>query len=180
MQSGFKISCSDPDLTPILHFLSIVLSVAMFGCASAADDGSVPARPKRDAWFKEPQSSSDYLHTNGGKLVGTARVFEVRPDSESEAEKQLDSVPILEIDVATANRMVGDSFRSLPGYTPFLTRGLHYSKPTGQWRIYELGDKLQVAHFSLGSGPADMHRQALVLLLKSKPAKVYTFCGGAQ
>lgn len=147
---------------------------------SASDDKSQSAAsPRRDEWYNEPKSSES-LHLNGGKLIGDDRVFEVRSDHEAEAEQMLDSASIAELNQESAQRMVGDRFHDIAGFIPFLARGLYYSKETGRWRVYELGGKLQVAYFCLGNKPMDMHRQVVVLLLKAKPTKVYTFCGSTQ
>lgn len=156
-----------------------VLSIAVGGCISAGKGSSARSQPNKDIWYKEPKSFQEYLHIKG-QLLDTGRVFEVHADYEVQAEKMLDSVPIVEVDAEMAKRMIGDHFRVVESYIPFLARGLYYSKRTGRWRVYELGDKLQVAHFCLGRRQADMHRQALVLLLKKKPFEVYTFCSASQ
>jgi hypothetical protein len=159
---------------------SVLLLCVTVGCVSAGDDqGQSAAPPGRDSWYSEPKTSES-LRLNGGKLISEDRVFEVDGGHEAEAEKMLESVSVTQINEETAKHMVGDRFHSVEGFTPFLARGLYYSKGTGRWRIYELRDKLEVAHFCLGNQKMVMHRQAVVLFLKSKPAEVYTFCGGAQ
>lgn len=157
----------------------LLLCVALIGCVSSDRDGSSGSERLRDGWYNEPKSFPEYLHIEG-QLLDPKRVFEVRAEFEGDAEKMLESAPVVEVDVETAKRMAGDGFREFGGLNPYLARGLYYSKGTGRWRVHELGDKLQVAHFSLGKGQTTMHRQPLILLLKKKPVQVYTFCGESE
>ncbi len=144
---------------------------------SAGHDDEQPThRLQRDTWYKEPPGSK-WLDRNGGEPISDERIFEVESRHESEAEQMLASTPIVAVDWPTAKRMVGHDIRSTDALTPFLVRGLFNSKGTGHWEVYQLGDKLQVSHFCLGNREMEMHRQPLILLLKSKPAEVYTVCG---
>ena len=117
---------------------------------------------------------------NEGSPIADNRMFEVVPDQEVEAEKMLDSTSIQQVDVETAHRLAGERFLSKGGYLPFLVRGLYFSKRTGRWTIYETGEKLQIAHHCMGNRNLEMRRQALVILLKSRPAKIYVFCSATE
>ncbi|HSU52595.1 MAG TPA: hypothetical protein VLT36_00890 [Candidatus Dormibacteraeota bacterium] len=127
--------------------------------------------------MREPRAHSDYLHLSGGTLVDQSRIFEVQTNSEARAEDILASTSVRELTSEEAERMAGHQIGAKEGYAPFLVRGLYNSKMAGAWRIYELGEKLQVGFFSMGTKPQVPHRQALVLLLKKRPVEVCTFCG---
>jgi hypothetical protein len=141
--------------------------------------GSSTNIAQMNSWYFEPKQFSDYLHLKGTP-VPDDRIFPVSADSEAEAERLLEEQAIVQLQTDTAKEMVGVEFKPAEGLKPFLVRALVYSKVSGKWGIYEHDCQLQVAHNSLGGGPAQMHRQALVLLLRSKPSVVYTFCSTVQ
>lgn len=178
--SAFTFSKDKLAITRVSWVLSssVLVVCAAAGCVPFSHniDSQLIEKLQRDAWYKRPKNG-EYVNHIGGNLVNYDRVFEVFSNRESEAEQILDKTCVMELSLENAKRMVGNRFHYRYDYTPYLVRGLYYSKGTGQWEVYELDDKLQVGHFCLGNRKTDTHRQALVILLKSKPANVYTYCG---
>jgi hypothetical protein len=161
-----------------LLFSLLVLSAA--GCMSTHRHNAWLRDQPVDSWYHVPQSFGEIPHVKGGNLIADDKIFEVTGARELEAEKMLESNALVELSAEAAQQMVGETFHSLEGCTPYLARGLFLSKGTGRWQIYELGDKLEVSHMCLGKHARPIRRQAVVLLLKTKPAEVFVTCEMAE
>ena len=165
----------------LMVLVSLPVLLGFGACTTMNREARDPASHERkiDSWYLEPKQFSDYLHIKG-TAVPEDRIFEVSDEFELEAERALENESVVAINNDRAKKTARNTFKATEGYTPFLVRGLFYSKATGKWRVYQHGERLQVAHNSLGGGQAEMRRQALVILLQSKPTVLYTFCSAVQ
>lgn len=159
-----------------LLFSLLLLSLTP-GCRSTHRHDAWLRDQPLDSWYHEPQSFGQYLHVKGGTLLADDQIFEVANARESEAEKMLETNALVELSAEAAQQLVGEPFHRVEGCKPYLARGLYLSKGTGRWQVYELGDKLEVSHMCLGKQAQPIKRQALILLLKTKPAEIFVTCG---
>jgi len=107
-------------------------------------------------------------------------MHEVIESKQSDAERLLQDVAIVELTDQQAAEFIGQALPEAPGTKPYLVRGVYLNRETGGFSVYILEDQLLIRHSSLGSSPSPMKRQALVLQLERRPAEVFVTCSMAQ
>ncbi|HWE03384.1 MAG TPA: hypothetical protein VG326_13325 [Tepidisphaeraceae bacterium] len=125
-----------------------------------------------DPWFHPPVAEP-----HDSEPIGGGRIDNVVPDKELEAEEMLAAAPFVELTPQQADAFAGYPLIPHPGARPYLMRGVYLRRRTGVFQVYSLGrgDYL-VYHECLGSAPAAMKRQALVVQLDKPPRRVFAFC----
>jgi hypothetical protein len=108
-----------------------------------------------------------------------ARVHRVVKDKQPEAIKMLEEVAVVELAAEQATEYVGEPLPEAPGARPYLVRSLVKFLP-GVYSVRVADGHLDVSHRSLGRGPVQMSRHAVVLQLDRKPDEVYTGTSAAQ
>jgi hypothetical protein len=125
-----------------------------------------------DPWFHPPP-----VEPHDSEPIGGGRIENVIADKELEAEDLLATAPYVEITPQQAEAFAGYPLIPHPGARPYLVRGGYLLRRSGVFQVYYLGrgDYL-VYHECLGSTPAAMKRQALVVQLDKPPKRVFVFC----
>jgi hypothetical protein len=154
-----------------------VLTFMLLGCLTAACS-SRQAWTAVDAWYRPPPANETSFW--GWEQIQGSRLHEVVAAKENDAEDLLRTEPIVELEAGQAADLIGEPLSDAPGAQPYLVRGVYLRRQTGRFVAYVSGEKLIVHHGSLGSGPAPMKRQALVLQLERKPATVFVACSMAE
>ena len=153
--------------------LFIVLIAA--GC-----HGSRAASTTKDAWFAavpatlpEPWDSSQWTP------VDTKRVEVIPLDKLAVAEPLLAETAWHLLTPEEQDSLTG-SRGTMPGFRPYLVRGVYLNQGTGAYRVYICQEYVQVHHGSLGHSAVPMGRQALIVWLAADPKGVYSMCEMAE
>jgi hypothetical protein len=95
------------------------------------------------------------------------------------ATRLLKKVPCVQLSAKQAVQLLGsmDWSKDKSDRTSFLVRGVLLNRDSGGFSVSRGRDYLSVNHGCMGASPVPMKRQALVLLLKKKPEKIYVTCG---
>ena len=86
--------------------------------------------------------------------------------------KMLEGVPIIPL-TRKQSADFGVTLTTGDSLKPYLVRALSLEKGTGGYEPSSTGDTLLILHGSLGRGPGEMHRNCLIVELKTEPHVVY-------
>jgi len=151
----------------------LLLALVLLG--ACADDHR--AASTVDSWHRPPPSGFRF---DPWKELDRARVKEVAPAGEAEAERLLDSTACREASSGDAARLATAPPPELPGTGLYLVRGVCLNRATGGLSLSTQGSSLLVEHGSLGRHAVPMQRQALLVRLDAPPREVYVLCSMAE
>lgn len=152
-------------------FLAILLlSSLLLGCR---DDR---AWTRADSWYQPPPS--EVYPLSGWQPLDYSQIYQVTAAQQPAAEELLADDAIIELTPPQAADLIGRPLADHPATKPYLTRGVYLNR--GGFSVQVKGKQLLVSHNSLGHGPVEMKRQALVLQLKQLPEEVFVTCSMAE
>ena len=102
----------------------------------------------------------------------------VQLDKLASVEALLKNHPLVEINAATAESLVGKKMAIAGEQRPYLVRSLHFAAH-GEYTVERDQTSLRVHHRSLGFD-APILRQGLVVLLAGRPTDVFVSCSMAR
>lgn len=111
--------------------------------------------------------------------LDAARIHRVLKDKQPEAIERLEEAAAIELTAEQAAAYTGAPLPDVPGAKPYLVRSLVKFLP-GAFNVYVADGHLEISHGSLGRGPMDVRRHAIVLQLDRKPDEVYASASSAQ
>ena len=152
------------------QLLTVVIAVMVVtGCQSQS---SSPDCTTQDSWHSPPPAR---FGQEPLEHVPSSCVFEVSEARVREAEQLLETVSCSVINFDVARGLVGSAVTAGADRSFFLVRGVYLRRQTGFFDVRTSGDALHVHHEALREiGAVPMKRQPLVVLLKTRPARVYT------
>ena len=132
-----------------------------------------------DSWYKAAPTGMEPWSWN---KLNAGEVHVLPSTAKSQAERLLRYKPLIPLYTKQVKALIGHQL-ALPKSSkkvPYLVRSVYFNKETGQFEVYYKDNKLWVAHGSLGHSPEPMNRQALIVLLRVRPSRVFVTCSMAQ
>jgi len=158
-----------------LHFLSFVLTVLICGCcglsikkAEEIHHYSSPIWTSKDSWY----SPSPPSYGSHDVLISRNQFHELDSVHAEMGMKMLENVSVIPL-TRKQSADFGVTLTQGDSLKPYLVRALSLDKGTGGYSPSMTGDTLLISHGSLGRGPGEMHRNCLIVELKTEPHVVY-------
>jgi hypothetical protein len=107
-------------------------------------------------------------------------VSEVRTSEFRRAMAKLVDTPAVSISRCEANRLSATPLEAAEGRSPFLMRGLMFSRQTGRFEVSEQDRTVWVAHGSLGGTGIPLRRWPVIAMLVAAPERVYVSASLAE
>lgn len=131
----------------------------------------------KDSWYTD--IPKDLLELPGKHLLESERIHRVMSSMQVQAQAQLGSKPLIEIDSDRAKQLLGYSPNRVEGTRLYLVRSVVMSISNGYW-IHTFKDYLFIHHASLAQTTPPMFKQALILQLEKEPIHVFVTCSYAK
>ena len=155
-------------LSPKSLILVGFLALVSAGCVSLTTD-SVPVV---DPWWRTGDVDLQIEAHESASLAEVA-VEEVTADNRNEAIRRLKEVSLVAISETEASRLLGHSLTLQPGTAPYLVRGLCCNRVTGHFSASYFRGRLWVEHGSMGSSVGRVEQQPVIVMLATKPQKIF-------
>lgn len=158
------------DMMTRLLMTCILLSILLLGCR---DDR---AWTSADSWYHPPPS--EVYPLTGWQPLDYSQIYQVTAAQQPAAEALLADAAVVELTPQQAADLIGRPLADHSNTKPYLVRGVYLNQ--GGFSVQVKGQQILVSHGSLGHGPVEMKRQALVLQLKQLPQEVFVTCSMAE
>ena len=157
--------------------LIIVLTAGIIFCLGACNNNSAGYS---NSWYKDIPENNPLLSWEG-KKIPESNIHIVSMLKESEAEKLLQNVSILEINNEQASGFTGKQLPIVPNTKPYLVRGVLYEgNETGRFSALVNGNQMRVHFGCLGDYHTSIKQQSLVIQLESMPSIIFVTCSMAK
>jgi hypothetical protein len=120
-----------------------------------------------DAWYRAPPP--DFPWDQQRIYTG---IYEVPEARMAQAERLLETQPIVELRQQEVRQFAGRDTLAPPGFKAYLIRGVHLGR-RGHYSIALSGDAAVVMHETAAAPPTAMRKRPLVVFLPGKPGDVY-------